>query len=151
MATTTDTTNTQRRVDDASPLMVFSSDNHVGPRMSDLRAYCPQKYLAAFDEFAASDYADPVRNRVINEPAYSAAYCKGRNNNLQTAGHYDGPAFFRDMDREGIAAAAIFHQSLNGEPFPFDITNSFGQGIPAAEARELAGVGRAMYNRWLID
>ena len=71
MTTTTDTTSKQRRVADVSPLLVFSSDNHVGPRMADLRGYCPQKHLAAFDEFAASDYADPVRNRVINEPAYS--------------------------------------------------------------------------------
>jgi predicted TIM-barrel fold metal-dependent hydrolase len=149
--TTTDMMSKQQQMDSASPLLVFSSDNHVGPRMSDLRPYCPEKYLAAFDEFSASDYADPVRNRVINEPAYSKAYANARNNNLQTAGHYDGAAFFRDMDREGIAAAAIFHQSLNGEPFPFDITNSFGQGIPTAEARELAGVGRAMYNRWLLD
>ncbi len=45
----------------------------------------------------------------------------------------------------------IFHDSLNGQPFPFDYMNSLGNGIPAPEARELAAVGRALYNRWLVD
>ena len=135
----------------APPVMVISADTHVGPRMKDLRPYCQKKYLAAFDEFAASDYADPVRNYEIRERMYSDAYKHGRRRNQQTDGHYDPHAFLRDMDTDGVAGAIIFHQSLNGEVFPFDLTNSIGQGFPAPEAQELAGVGRAIYNRWMAD
>ncbi len=137
---------------DQRPVMVFSSDNHVGPRLKeDLRQYCPEKHLSAFDDYANSPIGDAVRNRVINEPAYSDAYIHGRSRNLETAGHYDAETFVRDMDHEGISGAVIFHQSLNGQPFPLDVTNSFGQGIPSADTQELAGVGRAIYNRWLAD
>ena len=143
---TTNATTDERRV------MVFSSDNHVGPRLKeDLRQYCPEKYLSDFDDYANSPVGDAVRNRVINEPAYSDAYIHGRERNLATAGHYDPTAFVRDLDHEGISGAVIFHQSLNGQPFPLDVTNSFGQGIPSAETREIAGIGRQIYNRWLAD
>jgi predicted TIM-barrel fold metal-dependent hydrolase len=141
-----------RSTTDERPLMVFSSDNHVGPRLKeDLRHYCPEQYLSAFDDYANSPLGDAERNRVINEPAYSDAYINGRRRNLETAGHYDAATFVRDMDHEHISGAAIFHQSLNGQPFPLDVSNSFGQGAPSADARELAGVGRSIYNRWLAD
>ena len=38
--------------------------------------------------------------------------------NLRTPGTYDMHARLRDFDRDGVAAAVIFHGSLNGEPFP---------------------------------
>lgn len=151
MTTTADHVQKQSTLQEDSPVMVFSSDNHVGPRMRDLRPYCPEKYLSDFDEFAASEYADPVKNIPMAEPWCSNEYNAQRRNNLQTTGHYDPHAFLRDMDRDGVSGAVIFHQSLNGEVFPFDLTNSFGQGIPAPEAKELAGVGRVIYNRWLAD
>ena len=123
---------TQDAATDERQVMVFSSDNHVGPRLKeDLRQYCPAKYLSAFDDYANSPFGDAVRNREINEPAYSDAYINGRRRNLETAGHYDAHTFVRDMDHERISGAVIFHQSLNGQPFPLDVSNSFGQGAPS--------------------
>ena len=39
--------------DDDLPVVVVSSDTHIGPRLNeDLRSYCPSSHLGAFDEFA---------------------------------------------------------------------------------------------------
>ena len=85
MTQVADTTAGRNAATDERPVMVFSSDNHVGPRLKeDLRQYCPEKYLAAFDDYANSPMGDAVRNRVINEPAYSDAYIHGRSRNLET-------------------------------------------------------------------
>src|SRR6185436_17410326 len=34
-------------------LVLVSSDTHIGPLLSQLREYCPKKYLEPFDDFAA--------------------------------------------------------------------------------------------------
>jgi predicted TIM-barrel fold metal-dependent hydrolase len=138
-----------RPLDEADQaLLVISSDTHVGPAPSDLRPYCPSRHLDAFDEFAARAH---VYNESYEQRSHSHDYFSGRQRNLATAGHADPAARLRDMDRDGVAAGVIFADSLNGQPFPFDFENSLGNGIPAPEARELAGVGRALYNRWLAD
>ena len=131
-----------------APLMIFSADTHVGPRPEDLRPYCPASYLEQFDEFGATvaDY-----NRFFEVRAFSDEYWHGRRRNQRTAGHFDPHARLADMDRDGVTGGIVFHDSLNGQPFPFDYLNFVGNGIPDPEARELAAVGRALYNRWLID
>ncbi len=133
---------------DHEPLMIFSADTHVGPRPEDLRPYCPSAHLDAFDAFGvtAKDY-----NTSFELRAFSDEYWNGRRRNLLTAGHFDPHARLRDMDRDGISGGIVFHDSLNGQPFPFEYMNSVGNGIPAPEARELAAVGRSLYNRWLVD
>ena len=131
------------------PVLVISADTHVGPRVEELRPYCPKKHLAAFDTFAAQFV--PLYRQAFESRGFSNEYWYGRSQNAKTAGHYDPHARIRDMDRDGVAAGVIFHDSLNGEPFPFDLTNSLGNGIPLPEARDLAAVGRSMYNRWLAD
>jgi predicted TIM-barrel fold metal-dependent hydrolase len=135
-------------VDDAAPVMVFSADTHVGPRPEDLRPYCPAAYLDRFDAFAATvgQYNESFERR-----GFSDAYWEGRRRNGRTAGHHDPHARLRDMDRDGVAGGVVFHDSLNGQPFPFEYTNFLGNGSPDPESRELAGVGRAVYNRWLAD
>ena len=37
-----------------APVVVVSSDTHIGPLLSQLREYCPEAYLEQFDEFAAA-------------------------------------------------------------------------------------------------
>ena len=39
-------------------LILVSSDTHIGPKLSQLREYCPQKYLEQFDDFAKSKEAE---------------------------------------------------------------------------------------------
>jgi hypothetical protein len=53
------------------------------------------------------------------------------------------------MDGDGVSGGVIFHDSLNRQPFPFDSMNSLGDSIPVPEARQLAAVGRRLYNRYL--
>ncbi len=134
------------------PVMLVSSDSHVGPRLvEDLRSYCPKKYLREYDEFAASEAADPDIGLEAFLETFSDEYRNGCRRNRKTAGHYDPHACLRDMDRDGVAGSVIFHNSLNGQPFPFDLVNAFGNAAPSAEERQLVGVGRTIYNRWLSD
>jgi predicted TIM-barrel fold metal-dependent hydrolase len=130
-------------------LMVFSADTHVGPRPEDLRPYCPARHLAAYDDFV-TQWGEQY-NQFFEMRAFSDDYWEGRRRNALTDGHFDPDAWLHDMDRDGVAGGVIFHDSLNGQPMPFDLMNSLGNGIPEPEARELAGVGRQMYNRWLAD
>jgi predicted TIM-barrel fold metal-dependent hydrolase len=130
-------------------LLVISADTHIGPRGEDLRPYCPQRYLADFDAFTAR--WGEAYNEMFEKRSFSAEYWVGRCRNIATAGHYDPAGWLADMDYDGTAGGIIFPDSLNGQPFPFDIANFIGNGTPAPEAREFAGVGRAMFNRWLAD
>jgi predicted TIM-barrel fold metal-dependent hydrolase len=131
-----------------APVLVFSADTHVGPRPEDLRPYCPAAHLEAFDAFGATAGA---YNAFFEVRGFSDEYWHGRRRNQRTAGHFDPHARLTDMDRDGVAGGVVFHDSLNGQPFPFDYMNSVGNGMPAPEAREMAGVGRSLYNRWLVD
>jgi predicted TIM-barrel fold metal-dependent hydrolase len=134
---------------DHDRLLVFSADTHVGPHPNHLRPYCPQSYLDAYDDFVVQ--WGETYNELFETRAFSDDYWAGRRRNGQTAGHYDPHAWMRDMDRDGVAGGIVFHDSLNGQPMPLDLMNQLGNGIPLPEARELAGVGRRMYNRWLAD
>jgi predicted TIM-barrel fold metal-dependent hydrolase len=134
---------------DQDRLLVISADTHIGPRPQELRPYCPKKYLEAYDAFNAR--WGKTYNELFEMRAFSAEYWVGRCRNIQTLGHYDPQAWLGDMDHDGVAGGIVFPDSLNGQVFPFDLTNSIGNGTPAPEARELAAVGRAMYNRWLVD
>jgi predicted TIM-barrel fold metal-dependent hydrolase len=139
-----------RRVDDPDArIMVFSADTHVGPAPEHLRPYCPRRYLSAYGDFVerwGNQY-----NQFFEMRAFSDAYWEGRRRNALTDGHHDPQAWLADMDRDGVTGGVVFHDSLNGQPMPFDLANSVGNGIPEVEAHELAGVGREMYNRWLAD
>ena len=70
--------------------MLVSSDSHVGPRLvKDLRSYCPKKYLREYDEFAASEAADPDIGLEAFLETFSDEYRNGCRRNRKTAGHYD--------------------------------------------------------------
>jgi predicted TIM-barrel fold metal-dependent hydrolase len=139
-------------VDDAAvatdALMVFSADTHVGPAPEHLRPYCPSAYLERFDEFASTAH---LYNAAFETRSFSPEYWAGRRRNRRTDGHHDPHARLRDMDHDGVTGGVVFHDSLNGQPFPLEFANMLGSGVPAPEARELAGVGRSIYNRWLAD
>lgn len=133
----------------AQPLMVISSDAHVGPRLrEDLRPYCEKKYLEQFDEYIETHPAVP---RPMEVELLRPDFMEGRRWNCQTEGHWDPHAHLRDMDRDGVAGEVIFHASQNYQAFPFDAANWFGNGAPTAEQRELVAAGRRIYNRWLAD
>ena len=117
-------------------VLLVSGDSHAGPTLEALRSYCPGAYLGAFDEFSASAQVEEMRSGVRGS---GSLY-------LNTSGHDDPGARLADMDRDGIAAEVIFHNSFNGEPMPF-----LDLGWPEFDNPELAGVGFQIYNRWLAD
>ena len=129
-------------------LIIVTSDTHVGPRViEDLRPYCEQKHLAAFDEWAAG-LGDGLTQHYADWPEKMQEAIRW---NLQSDGHFDVHERIRDMNADGIAAEIIFHGSQNTQPVPFDQYNMFGTGAQSPENAELAAVGRHMYNRWLAD
>ena len=109
----------------SAPIMIVSCDTHIGPRlMEDLRVYCPQNLLDAFD-----DYAGGLQKKREAAAANKEKVSFGGNSvgpdwgvrfaNLETPGHYDMHARLRDLDNDGVAAEVMFHDSQNGEPIPF--------------------------------
>jgi predicted TIM-barrel fold metal-dependent hydrolase len=135
-----------------APLIVYSSDTHIGPRVQeDLRPYCPEKYLSEFDEFGKTDFANPDVHRAGHAAFQSDEYMQGLDRNDLTEGHHDPHARLRDFDRDGVVGGVIYHGS-NFQPFPFHTPIEVLGGIPTtSEQWELAGVGRTLYNRWLAD
>ena len=129
----------------SDPVVLVSADTHVGPLLVEqLRDYCPEQYLEDFDAFASLIPADRLTTMTSDADYY-------RWNN-RSAGHHDVHARLADMDRDGVACGAIFHNSTNGEPFPFIAPgNTFRKAVPSAEDAELRMAGMKIYNRWLAD
>jgi predicted TIM-barrel fold metal-dependent hydrolase len=150
------------------PLIFVTTDSHIGPRLKeDLRAYCPRKYLAEFDDFirAEEPNSDPtqlygtfahVKGNESARTAYETSFAALKRN--ATPGHHDVHERLRDLDRDGVAAEVIFHGSQNGQCFPFmnpagGTFNSlvFSPIGSSAHDLELVAVGQRMYNQWLAD
>ena len=133
------------------PVIVVSCDSHVGPRLrQDLRAYCPQRYLADFDAFVAAHEANQAEMAQAGTIEERMRFVRGHPNS-SIDGHHDVHARLRDMDNDGVAAEVIYHFSQNGEPMPLVSDPSGGLGTVPATAFELGAVGYQIYNRWLAD
>ena len=156
MTVTTTDTGTDRRQGTA-PMVVVSCDTHIGPRLTeDLRPYCPQDLLEAFDDYA----------RVLDEKKAAAAAAKKRESfggikmgddwgvrvdNLQTPGHFNMHARLHDLDSDGIAAEVVFHDSQNGQPIPFQTDTLLMRSANIAQDFDQLRAGQRVYNRWLAD
>jgi hypothetical protein len=128
----------------SDPLMIISADCHIGPRLvEDLRPYCPQRLLDAFDEYVAA--TDRSEGRYVAESDVGAG-ALWQVRNQRTTGHHDPVARRRDLDFEGVAAEVLFHGSQNNQPIPFQ---SSMLGPP--DDPQLAAAGIRIYNRWLAD
>jgi predicted TIM-barrel fold metal-dependent hydrolase len=136
-----------------TPLVVVSGDSHIGPRLEDMRAYCPADLLDDYDAFTTEFRSGPPRiglqfAALGDRPEVTRLLEYFRRTNL-SAGHHDMHARLRDMDRDGVAAEVIWHQSHNGEPIPFleGVSIMFN---PADDPTRVAA-GYGIYNRWLAD
>jgi predicted TIM-barrel fold metal-dependent hydrolase len=128
----------------AEPLVVVTSDTHIGPRLKeDLRDYCPSDALEEFDALVSAREAAVATNA-------GGALAFAAHPNTRTAGHYDVYARLQDMNRDGVAAEVIFHGSQNGEPMPF-LPQLLGNNASFEFDRDLAAIGERIYNRWLAD
>lgn len=150
--------------ENTTPVVVISSDTHIGPGPDQLRPYCPADFVDEYDSYcAATDGAIEERReglrRVFRLPGYekgippAEARVERSRRNLLTLGHYDMETRLADMDRDGVAAEVIFHGSSNDATMPFMYGQSSLTHNPTGTARELEllGVGLQMYNRWLAD
>ena len=127
------------------PLVVVSSDTHIGPRLRE------QSVRTAPIAISATSTTSPNRSRRRARRCARALAASPRvARNQQTDGHHDVHARLRDLDYDGVAAEVIFHGSQNGEPIPFQ---SFGPflGYEKGDNLELLGVGYHIYNQWLAD
>src|SRR5882757_343824 len=88
------------------PLVLVTADSHVGPRLNeDLRKYCEQKHLAAFDEWVGA-----VQSGIMTHYEELPASTRDAIDwNAQSEGHFDVHARIRDMDADGVAAEVVFH------------------------------------------
>lgn len=156
-------------VGSAHRVALISIDGHIGPRAVDLREYCEQKHLEAYDAYVAKMAPLGEMSTMFFfgvdgglPPPWQGLDWKDeqaiihRLHTLRdTKGHYDPAARIADLDSDGIAAEVLIHGS-NGEWIPFDRP-------PLAEAiwgdsgdlpkptREQQAAGLRMYNHWLAD
>lgn len=140
-----------------APLVIVSCDSHIGPTLDQLRPYCPDQHLEAYDAFAAAqddkfDIWGDVRAsiRELDDPLEAAKREEMIDRNLGTDGHTDMDARRADMDADGIAADVIYHSSQNGQPIPFIPGGSLWFN-PTGGDLELAAIGTHIYNAWLAD
>jgi predicted TIM-barrel fold metal-dependent hydrolase len=138
------------------PLPVVSCDAHAGPRLKqDLRPYCPQRYLARFDEYVAQNEA--MRQNMDfgemfamgREPEEAARYKAAIQGINQTTGHYDASQRLKDMDKDGVVAELNFPTTHNFESEPFIQSDLFID--PVKGDPELLEVGSHIYASWLAD
>jgi predicted TIM-barrel fold metal-dependent hydrolase len=144
---------------------VISADSHAGPTLEgQLRPYCPQKYLDAFDEFAAEvrrvqagtvDVSElrvdqvQLRNRHALGEDVSDDAREAFNLVRECGGQYDPTARLEHMDADGVTVDVIFGGGQNGEVLPFV---GFGTDAgPPEVARELRAIGGHIWNAWLAD
>src|SRR5438105_5395083 len=156
-------------------LILVSSDTHIGPLLSQLREYCPKKYLEQFDAFASDievqkqsmgrfaemddalahltqEQRDELMARLTDENSPIQQMIRNR----RTPGHHDMPSRIRDMNSDGLTAEILFHGSQNGEPVPFVAAHDLSAGLTTPFTfegldYELAEAGMHMYNEWLAE
>src|SRR5262249_29197354 len=126
--------------------LVVSGDSHAGPSLKhQLRDYCPQRYLDAFDDFVEGieqvRYAELAEVSAPVEPAKarSALGREGLTRIRDCRGLQEVGARLRDMDEQGIAAEVVFSGGQNGEVLPFGGLG-FGAANPAQIPLELQHV-----------
>jgi predicted TIM-barrel fold metal-dependent hydrolase len=153
----TATEQTSSDLEMTAPVPLVSCDGHIGPRLSDMRAYCPVQFLEQYDRFAAemeamaSQMGSPFLPQGLDVP--EARLQIERSARMRAAeGAHDMHARLRDMDDDGITAELIFHGVQDLRPVPWVGLAGFTLGDlqnPAAMA--LGAVGMHIYNQWLAD
>jgi hypothetical protein len=146
--------------DSALPLIVVSHDTHMSPRVADVRPYCPQKYLAAFDDFVAASKRAVERTLelmldqagAVEESPSSKVYRRRHMLNLSTQGTFDMHARLRDFDREGYAENVMWGSDYphpegswkfpesddEGSTTRLHLRHTFS-GVPPEPARQMLG------------
>lgn len=150
--TTTDYANDSDSVAATSkPYVVVSTDSHIGPPLTELRAYCPERLLADFDAFSADPEIRAAASAEIQIPNEEEETWRLRNGHIGVNDPYER---LRNMDEDGVAAEVIFHgtgpEHWGGALMPFVNGHQERHGLETSGA-DLRAVGRHMYNEWLAD
>src|SRR5262249_18719428 len=87
-------------------LILVSSDTHIGPRLSQLREYCPEKYLSQFDDFATSKQAETAATMMAAEVALKLATGATESEIMELVGKLGDVGGGRAGVRRGEAAEA---------------------------------------------
>lgn len=151
---------TATSLDPTTPVPLVSCDGHIGPRLSDMRSYCPATHLEAYDDYAGQigamtaaltpSMARPVPVEDMPEEARIAAEQSARMR--ATEGAHDIHARIRDMDTDGVAVELVFHGVQDMRPVPWVGPAGFTLGeLIDPELRDLGAVGMHIYNQWLAD
>jgi predicted TIM-barrel fold metal-dependent hydrolase len=144
-------------VDLGAPVPIVSCDGHIGPRMSDMRSYCPKDRLEQYDEFTAQidemakQYAALAPEATMQSPEALARAEQGARMRAVEGAH-DMHARIRDMDSDGVVAEIVFHGVQDLRPVPWVGLAGFTLGdLVHPDAMELGRIGMRIYNEWLAD
>ncbi len=113
-------------------MAIISVDGHVKASRAGYRDYFEQRYLEAFDEWAAAQEAAGVPD------------AGNLNYEFGVESQWDSDKRLHDLERVGVVAEVLFP---NGVPFQASRLEDLG----ASRDRELDRQARLAYNRWLAD
>jgi predicted TIM-barrel fold metal-dependent hydrolase len=136
-------------VDAAEPLAVVSGDSHIGPRLEDMREFCPADLLDEYDDYVKSvrAFGPMFQEAALGDSPEAQVRKEQFARNRLTTGHHDITQRLKEMDADGIASEIIFHGSQNGEPVPF--VAGVGFSFDHTQDLERAWAGLDIYNHWL--
>src|SRR5688572_30605320 len=113
-------------------VILVSSDTHIGPKLSQLREYCPKRYLEQFDDFAASK-ADEI-NATMAQGRMVLAMARGETIDpeelLAQAAVAGGPS---GRSRRTAAAAAAPTDQSDDDARRQEIAARMGNAMPTAQ------------------
>ena len=146
-------------IDLDTALPIVSADSHIGPKLDDLRTYCPDAHLDAFDDFTRQHQEVLARMSTVAgtqhqlEASPEEAILAEQTKRIRmTAGGYDVEARLRDMDRDGVASEVIYHGTQDGNPVPFVAGIGAGNLVNLSSGQlEPQYAGIQIYNRGLAE
>ncbi len=130
-----------RAESDSAPLLIVSTDSHVGPSEESFRPYVEHRHLAEFDESMREGrkrQSDSVFFRELPEEV-RAVWDRQANDGAVN----DPVARLGNMDADGIASEVIFFGTSGRDSAAFP--------LQASADLDLQGAGKHVYNRWLVD
>ncbi|MCU1346697.1 MAG: amidohydrolase 2 [Acidimicrobiia bacterium] len=144
-------------IDLEAPVPIVSCDGHIGPRLSDMRDYCPKDLLEQYDQLEAQlgamaqQYAALAPEATTQSPA-AVIRAEQAARMRAVEGAHDMHARIRDMDSDGIVAEIVFHGVQDLRPVPWVGLAGFTLGdLIDPAAMELGRIGMRIYNQWLAD
>ncbi len=143
----------------AEPLLIVSSDGHVGPPVEQYRDYIEPRYRQDYEDWLAqyrpmwvATQAKPHDTPDTLSEDYKREWMRNEKVAQGAEATWNAARRLELLDADGIAADVLFpdDQSANSPPFLW-FAREFNRPLEKEYSPELKLAGARAYNRWLAD